>query len=370
MQMKLLKKLTVWTLILTLGLLFVIPSNVSAAARVSPVKALKLQRVNGTQIRLKWKPSGNCTGYAIYRRNPSTGTYKIIGKIANKKKTSFTDVNTNANLKQKYAVKAYRKVKGSKSLTSTAKRASWAGYQRDAYIGHRGAMDVAPENTMASFQKAHDVGYQVFECDVWWTDSKELLVAHDANLAKICGVPGSIFEVTSSTRNNYPIKTKNYENYPTQYFPTMEEVLAFCSRTNMKVLFHFRYYRMVPELPAQAINKASQLIKNYKMTNKAMVISSNTKDLDRFVKKQITTGYVSGARNQAVRKQALLLAAAHKSNWILFPYISGSSLTKKFIKSCHQKGIKTLNYNVLSPGVVKTLVNNGCDAWVTNRIIF
>lgn len=370
--MKLMKRIPVWTLILTMGLFFAISTAVSAdAAKVSPVKGLQLQQINGTEIKLKWKPSGNCTGYAIYRRNPASGKYKVIGKITNKKKTTFSDTKTNSNKVQKYAVKAYRKVNG-KSVTSKEKRCTWPGYRRDSYIGHRGAMDVAPENTMASFQKAHELGYQVFECDVWWTDSKELLIAHDADLSKICGVPGSIFSVNSNTRYNYPIKTKNYENYPTQYFPTMEEVLSFCSRTNMKVLFHFRYYRTALgtaslELPAEAINSASKIIKYHKMTDKVTVISSSTRDLERFSKNKITTGYVSGAKSLSVMKTALGLAIKCKCKYILIP---NTSMPKSFVKTCHKNKIKTLNYNITSQGTINTLMNNGCDGWVTNRVLF
>ena len=51
-------------------------------------------------------------------------------------------------------------------------------------IGHRGAMGHAPENTMASFQKALDLGCDEIETDVWLTQDGRLLVTHDRPTAK------------------------------------------------------------------------------------------------------------------------------------------------------------------------------------------
>src|SRR6202171_6056502 len=51
-------------------------------------------------------------------------------------------------------------------------------------IGHRGAMGHAPEDTMASFQKALDVACDEFETDVWLTQDGRLLVTHDRPTAK------------------------------------------------------------------------------------------------------------------------------------------------------------------------------------------
>ena len=48
-------------------------------------------------------------------------------------------------------------------------------------IGHRGAMGHAPENTLASFQKALELGTPCVELDVYYVDGK-LMVFHDNRL--------------------------------------------------------------------------------------------------------------------------------------------------------------------------------------------
>jgi len=51
-------------------------------------------------------------------------------------------------------------------------------------IGHRGAMGHAPENTIASLQKALDLACDEVETDVWLTQDGRLLVSHDRPTAK------------------------------------------------------------------------------------------------------------------------------------------------------------------------------------------
>lgn len=56
-------------------------------------------------------------------------------------------------------------------------------------IGHRGAMGHAPENTIASFEKALALGCDEVETDVWLTDEGRLVVTHDRPRGDGDGLP-------------------------------------------------------------------------------------------------------------------------------------------------------------------------------------
>ena len=101
----------------------------------------------------------------------------------------------------------------------------------DKCIGHRGAMDLAPEGTLAAFQQAKEAGYKRFECDVWYTNSKEFIISHDKNIKKATGKDKNAWTLSSKNRKNYPIiHGTNVKKYPTQYLPTMQEVLNFAEK--------------------------------------------------------------------------------------------------------------------------------------------
>ena len=60
-------------------------------------------------------------------------------------------------------------------------------------IGHRGAMGHAPENTLASFQKALELGAPCVELDVYYVDGK-LMVFHDNRLERTTDGSGYLLD--------------------------------------------------------------------------------------------------------------------------------------------------------------------------------
>ncbi|WP_291868678.1 glycerophosphodiester phosphodiesterase family protein [Maribacter sp.] len=59
-------------------------------------------------------------------------------------------------------------------------------------IGHRGAMGHETENSLASIQKALDLGVDMIEIDVFKIDSKEIVVFHDETVDRLTNGPGRI----------------------------------------------------------------------------------------------------------------------------------------------------------------------------------
>ena len=61
-------------------------------------------------------------------------------------------------------------------------------------IGHRGAMGYETENTLASIQKALDLGVDMIEIDVFKISSGEIVVFHDEKLDRLSNAGGNIEE--------------------------------------------------------------------------------------------------------------------------------------------------------------------------------
>ena len=61
-------------------------------------------------------------------------------------------------------------------------------------IGHRGAMGHETENTLASIQKAMDLGVDMVEIDVFKIQSGEIVVFHDYTVDRLTNGPGKIEE--------------------------------------------------------------------------------------------------------------------------------------------------------------------------------
>jgi len=82
------------------------------------------------------------------------------------------------------------------------------------FLSHRGESDDAPENTLKAFALAMERDSDGVELDIRLTRDGEVVVVHDGNLKRVCGIDA---DVASSTlvrlRSLHPV-------------PTLEEVLA------------------------------------------------------------------------------------------------------------------------------------------------
>jgi len=68
--------------------------------------------------------------------------------------------------------------------------------QKPLVIGHRGAMGHETENTLASVQKAIDLGVDMMEIDVFKIKSGEIVVFHDDEVDRLTDGTGKIEEYT------------------------------------------------------------------------------------------------------------------------------------------------------------------------------
>jgi glycerophosphoryl diester phosphodiesterase len=357
-------------LALFIAVSLIFQTGISAeAAGLPSVKNLKLSRVNGTTIKLSWKPVKGATGYIIYRYENSVGNYVALKKLKGTKKTSWSDYNTNANQVQNYGVAAYISKSGV-NKKSSIRKVRWNGYSKTYYIAHRGAMDSAPPNTLAAFSKAKQDGYRAFECDVWYTSSKDLLICHEHNLQSITGFNTIITSVSKRTRKDYPIMSEHYEEYPTQYFPTLQEVLAFCAKNNMQVYLHFWPGDPSQKVSTAAIAKATKFIRKYGMTKRAFILSQHPTYIKGFKKYNLNVGWLCRSTSLRTHKQNLLTAAKYKCKFIIYPHGYGVNISTNFIKTCHKKGIRVLFYNIKSSSVAKTFLDKGADNIICNYPVF
>ena len=74
-------------------------------------------------------------------------------------------------------------------------------------IGHRGAKGYVAENTLASFQKAIDLGCDGIELDVWLSKDFILMVIHDATIDRTTFVKEFINNFTATELQQFGIPT-------------------------------------------------------------------------------------------------------------------------------------------------------------------
>lgn len=105
---------------------------------------------------------------------------------------------------------------------------------------HRGASHEAPENTLAAFERAIELGADGVEFDVQRTADGVLVVTHDETTDRLTGLPGSINELSWAelSQRNFAYAWPDWVDGPGLSgcrLPSLSEVLALLAPTRLMI---------------------------------------------------------------------------------------------------------------------------------------
>ena len=286
--------------------------------------------------------------------------------------------------------------------------------QKLLIVGHRGAAGLAPENTLAAFKKACDIGVDAVELDVFLTADDNIAVHHDYTLkpeatrtadGKWLSRSGpAIKDLTIAQLKTYDVgrlkpNTRYSRRYPEQKpadgerIPSLGEVISLfeakCDPANQLWV----EIKTNPEKPAltpapESVGDAVvQLLREQDFTRRVRILSFDWRALVHIQKiaPDIPTVYLSlvgrGLNNikpgqpgpspwmagydiddfQDSIPQAV--KAAGGVYWA--PYYK--HLTDGLLKEAHELGLKVYVWTVDSRSAMARLIEMGVDGIITNR---
>lgn len=231
-------------------------------------------------------------------------------------------------------------------------------------VGHRGRMDIAPENTLASFKEAHKSNYDSVEADYFETYSGEILISHDRILTA-CGSKADIRTLTLNTIKQYPIvKGTNVDKYSTQYLPTVDEVIRDISKYKMRLYLHTKD----PNTSDNGFKKIAAAIKKYKMEGKVTVFSPSKPTFERIKKNKLQAGFLLLPANSQQVKDAITYAGSKNAYMVIFKY--GDYINADLVSYAHSKKLRFGCYNINSTSTASTFTNMKPDFLITNYDYF
>lgn len=137
-------------------------------------------------------------------------------------------------------------------------------------IGHRGARGHAPENTMASFQKALDLGVDGIELDVQMTKDGKVVVCHDHSLGRTSNGKGWIVDYTRDELRQLDFGSWFSPEYAGEKIPSLREVLQWSAKTSLLVNLEIKNGPVIYEGIEE---KVSALIHENRMVDRVVVSS-------------------------------------------------------------------------------------------------
>lgn len=120
--------------------------------------------------------------------------------------------------------------------------------RRPLCVAHRGASAHAPENTLAAFRKAAELGADMVEMDVHLSADGVPVVIHDADLGRAAGVSGNVYWYRLS-------ELKEFDVGGGERIPTLEEALRCCAEAGLGAYVEIKM-PFLSRLVARAIRDA------------------------------------------------------------------------------------------------------------------
>lgn len=207
------------------------------------------------------------------------------------------------------------------------------------FIAHRGAPEFAPENTLASFSLALNMGMTSFELDVQLSKDSIPVVSHDYDLERTAGACVKIGNLTCEELGKYNVAAFFKTKFPPQKVPRLEEVLDTLGR---RARLHVEIKNDGNPYPGIE-KKILDLVNSKPGWHERIIISSSdfpTLDRTRALDKEIKIGVLVG---HADFSDALEKARELKAKSI---HLNKKKVTPEIMARTLRAGFRLLSYTV------------------------
>ncbi len=267
-------------------------------------------------------------------------------------------------------------------------------------VAHRGASAYAPENTLAAFNLAADMGADWFELDCTLTKDGEVIVIHDDTIDRTTGAKGTVAEMTLAELKRYDAGTWFDPKFAAQRLPTLGEALDLAKERRIGVYIEIKdsdndlslnsqlldlvrkNERLLPD-HAEEMMKAIEASgsRNLELARKSISLI-RARDMQRHVVIQSFSAVVCAvALIEAPGIRTELLASSSDNDplqwnrylqWLKLLDPPGFNINKKdfakgLLDDLHDSGKTMALYTVNDPAQMRDLIRAGVDALITNR---
>lgn len=225
-------------------------------------------------------------------------------------------------------------------------------------IAHRGASGHAPENTLAAFRLALELGTDAIELDLRPTRDGEVVVLHDETVERTTNGRGRLVDLTWAEAARLDAGFWFGSRFRGERIPPLVEVLELARRYDVRLLI---------ELKTKAtrgnawIGRAVERVRQAGLLARATFLSFDTAGLEEVKRREAaaTTGYL-------VTRIPLHLAARLKALGAAVLAPRWTSVNASVVRAAHNAGYPVMVWTVDDPEAMKRLLRLGVDALATN----
>lgn len=236
-------------------------------------------------------------------------------------------------------------------------------------FAHRGASHDAPENTLAAFCLAREMGADGVELDVQASKDGEAVVIHDFTVDATTDGQGPVKDETLTDLKELDAGSWFDARFAGERIPTLQEVI---DEVGHQLLLAIELKARVFGGAGLALRQSSglvvevvRLIEDHNLAHRAIVSSFNPFALRRVkrLNSRISTGLIYSFDLPAHLIRALFLSLADPD--ALHP--EKHLVTQKYMRWAKERGYRVNAWTVDEPAEMKRLIALGVDGIFTNR---
>lgn len=144
--------------------------------------------------------------------------------------------------------------------------------KRPVIFAHRGASAVCPENTMAAFRKALELGADGIETDVQMTKDGVPVLIHDESLLRTTGNPSLVKDVTWEELQSLDAGSWFDASFSSERVPSLEALLEWIADGTEVVNLELK--NGIVQYPGLE-NKVIEMVNRYGMADRIVISSFN-----------------------------------------------------------------------------------------------
>ncbi len=243
--------------------------------------------------------------------------------------------------------------------------------RRPLRVGHRGAADLAPENTLTAFRLALEHDVDAVELDLHMSQDGALVVMHDPTLRRTTGTDGEIRDYNLAELWLLDAAaTYQGRDIEPQPIPTLEDVLDLVQghagvQIEIKQSTDNTPY---PDIAAKVLDVVSQ----YRMLAETMILSFDFDTLHAItaLEPQAQTCALAGATylsRLGLRRRATRVATQLAAHGFRTVGLDHTYLTPQLFQALHVQGLRVGVWTVNDPQAIRKFADMGVDFVTSNR---
>ncbi|OFX49305.1 MAG: hypothetical protein A2W95_16450 [Bacteroidetes bacterium GWA2_40_14] len=227
--------------------------------------------------------------------------------------------------------------------------------QKPKVIAHRGGSSMAPENTLAAFNKAIEIKADYYELDVQISSDDSLMIMHDATVDRTTDGTGSLAAMTFAQLRQLDAGSWFSAEFTGEKVPTLYESLALANTGDGTI-------GIVIELKSSESVLASrvvEVVQNMGLQNRVIVASFSLSQITQVktLDASIPVMFFATISNSNIDQ-----VAAINGEWVG----SGGNYLQTIIDYAHSKGIKYNAWTINSASQMVPLIAQGVDGITTD----